>query len=444
VSGRPYDWQPLAEADPLPGDPDAIYDHAMYLRKAAAEMQQQVDVLHKMVANEGCLAGDYATGLQIKATDVAKKLDPVAARYSTVSGCLFGWQSELADFQASTLKVLARAQDAAARRARDPNAPPLPPNFRYEFFDMLGTDQTQALDPATEDLLAARKELATILAAAADRDRYWGNKISDAIDDKLADGFWDHIHSFVEHHAEQLEQLTNQLGLLTSGLGLAAIWFPPLLLPTLLLAGGIAATHTLMAAEGEGSWFDVGLDVAAMASFGAGKALSKGFEGILDATRGAAARAAEREAVEGVQLETAATREAAERVLADPTSSELEQQSASLDLARVDRQVERAGKEAVRGVLEAPKAAATRVQAFFHGAEDDAQLSNTAKRLASEHAGDPAVEYAARNLRKMTWAGRANFTTAATLDVGDKVTNSLSGSYRGFKARSKIAVGWLE
>jgi hypothetical protein len=41
-----------------------------------------------------------------------------------------------------------------------------------------------------------------------------------------------------------------------------------------------------MAAEGEGSWFDVGLDLAALASFGAGKALSKGLEGALDATRG--------------------------------------------------------------------------------------------------------------------------------------------------------------
>jgi hypothetical protein len=444
VSGRPYDWQPLAEADPLPGDPDAIYDHAMYLRKAAAEMQQQVDVLHKMVANEGCLAGDYATGLQIKATDVAKKLDPVAARYSTVSGCLFGWQSELSGFQASTLKVLARAQDAAARRARDPNAPPLPPNFRYEFFDMLGTDQTQALDPATEDLLAARKELATILAAATERDRYWGHKIGDAIDDKLADGFWDHVHSFVEHHAEQLEQLTNQLGLLTSGLGLAAIWFPPLLLPTLVLAGGIAATHTLMAAEGEGSWFDVGLDVAAMASFGAGKALSKGLEGVVDATRGAAARAAGREAAEAVQSEGTAIREAAEGVLADPASSLAEQVDANTDIDLVERTADRAKESAIRDVLEAPEATARKVHEFFAGAKDDAHLINTAKRLAAGHKGDPAVEYAARNLRKLTWAGRSNFATAVTLDAGDKITNPLSSSYRGFKDRSKIAVGWLE
>jgi hypothetical protein len=309
---------------------------------------------------------------------------------------------------------------------------------------MLGTDQTQALDPATEDLLAARKELATILAAATERDRYWGHKIGDAIDDKLADGFWDHVHSFVEHHAEQLEQLTNQLGLLTSGLGLAAIWFPPLLLPTLVLAGGIAATHTLMAAEGEGSWFDVGLDVAAMASFGAGKALSKGLEGVVDATRGAAARAAGREAAEAVQSEGTAIREAAEGVLADPASSLAEQVDANTDIDLVERTADRAKESAIRDVLEAPEATARKVHEFFAGAKDDAHLINTAKRLAAGHKGDPAVEYAARNLRKLTWAGRSNFATAVTLDAGDKITNPLSSSYRGFKDRSKIAVGWLE
>ncbi|HEX3613909.1 MAG TPA: hypothetical protein VHU88_19635 [Sporichthyaceae bacterium] len=308
---------------------------------------------------------------------------------------------------------------------------------------MLGTDQTQALDPATEDLLAARKELATILAAAAERDRYWGHKIGDAIDDKLADGFWDHVHSFVEHHAEQLEHLTNQLGLLTSGLGLAAIWFPPLLLPTLVLAGGIAATHTLMAAEGEGSWFDVGLDVAAMASFGAGRALSKGLEGIVDATRGAAARAAEREAVESVQLESAATREAAERIIVDPASSDLELRTARSELFEIDGYARQAGEAAARDVLEAPEAAASRVHEFFAGAKDDAHLVNTGKRLASGHVGDPAVEYAARNLRKVTWAGRGVFAAATTIDLGDKGANQWSASYRGFKDSSKIAVGWL-
>ena len=57
------------------------------------------------------------------------------------------------------------------------------------------------------------------------------------------------------------------------------------LLVTVLEYASVAGTmalligHSALATTGDGSWLDVGLDIAALATFGAGKALSSAAEG---------------------------------------------------------------------------------------------------------------------------------------------------------------------
>jgi hypothetical protein len=441
LTGRPYDWAPLAESDPLPGDPDAIHDHAMRLRNAAAEMTSQVNLLRRMAATEASLAGAYATALTAKATDVAKKLDPIITRYATVSACLLGWAPELADFQGATLRVLAQAQDAAARRARDPNASPLPPLFEHLVFNPLGAGERTQLDQATAQLVAARHDLERILAEAAERDRHWGHRIADAVDDKLTDGFFDHLHSLVEHHAGMLEKFTEWAGYLTSATALVAIALPGLNLALLGAAGAITATHLLLAAEGEGSWWEVGLDTLALASFGGGKILSKGLEHLAEHTRDAAAQAASREAAEQFRH---TTEESIQKVLTDPASTTAERNAARRSYFHMDDGAAAVGQDAAQRVLEAPESTASVKQAYLAGAKDDARTINTITRLLGEHPGDQAVETAARNLRKLRWAGRTNVASATAIDLADKAAGQWSDSYGSFKERFKVAEGTLK
>src|ERR1700733_11278448 len=50
VTFRPSDWAPLADSDPLSGDPEAIFDEAARLRRLAAGMTDQVARLRRVGA----------------------------------------------------------------------------------------------------------------------------------------------------------------------------------------------------------------------------------------------------------------------------------------------------------------------------------------------------------------------------------------------------------
>jgi hypothetical protein len=63
VSFRPVDWAPLAQFDPLPGDPDAVFDEAARLRTMAAGITDQVARLRQVGAEES-LIGASVTELR--------------------------------------------------------------------------------------------------------------------------------------------------------------------------------------------------------------------------------------------------------------------------------------------------------------------------------------------------------------------------------------------
>lgn len=48
--GRPWDWQPLADSDPVPGDPAGISAEAARLANAAELIAGQAAMLHKIAA----------------------------------------------------------------------------------------------------------------------------------------------------------------------------------------------------------------------------------------------------------------------------------------------------------------------------------------------------------------------------------------------------------
>ena len=49
---RPVDWAPLAAADPLPGDPEAITQEANRLALLGAEMRDQAARLRRIGADD--------------------------------------------------------------------------------------------------------------------------------------------------------------------------------------------------------------------------------------------------------------------------------------------------------------------------------------------------------------------------------------------------------
>ena len=106
-------------------------------------------------------------------------------------------------------------------------------------------------------------------------------KISGASHDSLADSWWDQFKQEIGAIADNLKTIATIIGYVATACAiLAVILTGPLALVFLLIAGGLLLTelgiHTILAATGNGSWVDVGLDIFALATLGYGSILDAG------------------------------------------------------------------------------------------------------------------------------------------------------------------------
>ncbi len=168
--------------------------------------------------------------------------------------------------------------------------------------------------------------------------------------------------------------MTTGLGWVATAAAIAAIFVPGVnvLVWTavgLTVASGLS--HTMLAATGNGSWVDVGLDVFALVTFGMGLAAARGLQGAQQAARAAAATEAGDRAVALV------------RSGVNARSLPLHQISATRQIA--ERQVHRV-----------PLASASRLQAFFVGGTNEARLLNDTTAMAIRHSGAPGMAEALR------------------------------------------------
>jgi len=110
--GRPpgYQWQPLGlDADPVPGDPQAIRAEAAHLKQVASTINGQIAAMRK-IASDNTETGQHAEKIRSTALDLAGSLQKVATRYTAVSSALSGWVPELEQAQALSIRALNQAE----------------------------------------------------------------------------------------------------------------------------------------------------------------------------------------------------------------------------------------------------------------------------------------------------------------------------------------------
>jgi hypothetical protein len=277
---RPSDWSPLAASDPVPGDPVQISKEAAYLASTAQEIEGQVARLRAIANGHSVEKGLHVEKLQSASSDVADNLDKVVGRYQKTSAALSAWVPELDYAQSQSLKARAQAQDAAARqRANQPivrpsNYQPTPQDTQQD------QARASALNTANSDLAAARAMLDAATSYRDQKGRDTRNKIENAIDDGVHDSWWDKFKGFIGQYASWIANICTVLEILALVLAVVCLFIPGLnIVDALLLAGfflTLAATvgRGVLAATGNGSWLDFGLDVLALLTFGASKILS--------------------------------------------------------------------------------------------------------------------------------------------------------------------------
>jgi len=446
---RPPDWAPLAGADPLAGDPEEIATEAGRLNAMAAEMAWQVRTLKGMGADTH-LAGDYAVALRTSATDVAAKLEKVIHRYSEAARCLSAWAPELEEFQRTTFNLLLRAQEVERTAGRDIHSDLVTPGLAaYQQFHATGAGD------APPELALLSRELEKVLEEAEARGRFWAHQIAEAIDDELTDGFWDHIHGWVENHKEQLEKYTSRLGWVATVAAIAALAVPGLnvavlgvgLLDVVVVGSGatLLATHGVMAAEGQGSWWEAGVDAVGLASFGYGRfVLGKSLGRAAEVTKEAGAEATGQEAAQRFITQT---REEAMQTFANKSATATAKFDAGQSLYTLDGDAAQVGYNAAQAAREAPESEAGLFQRLAAGSKEDANALEGANRAVAEHPGNQAVEGAAAEVRRIAAKGQKNWAFAAGLDGSDKTLNTYwAGSYRDFKEKALFThgIGWLQ
>jgi hypothetical protein len=333
---RPADWAPLADRDPIPGDPERVRAEARRLGAVADEITGQVAQLKRIAAADG-LEGDYVQTLTDGSTKLADSLSKVTGRYREVSVALTTYVSVLEAAQAESLRIRQRARDAEAERLKQqnlmnavvvpPEPQPLPADAdatqqaandkaaqdRTDLMEVAGRHR-RAMESAEGEIERARTDLRKVEGQRDDAADAAARRIKEGSDDEVKDSWWDNVKDWIHKNSGWISEVTKILGYVGVAVMVLCLFVPGL---NVLAAAGIAlsvaslAGHTALALSGDGSWADVGLDVLALATFGVGRVAVGGVKAAQAAARSAGAVKAGRVAANDAKALTSAARSAA-------------------------------------------------------------------------------------------------------------------------------------
>ncbi|WP_181801674.1 hypothetical protein [Streptomyces shenzhenensis] len=294
MSGRPRDWHPVADSDPIPGDPDQVAALGRQLRKTAEELERQIRNL-KAVSRLDAWDSKAGKEFREKAKGNVKKLEAALKRYDSAADALGsrvteiggGYQDKLHANYTNYATDLNRAQeiaDAALKDAKDADGRK---GAAQRSLDVLTGDAKEDKKKLEKQRDAAGGEIATarekINQAKEIRDRA-AKRACDAIDnvishDSLKDGFWDKFDNWVAGIGKWTGEIATWLGVASLVIG----WIPIIGQALAGLLGSLAMILTLVStlatiiqfARGDAGWMDLGMAVAGFLMMGVGKAFSK-------------------------------------------------------------------------------------------------------------------------------------------------------------------------
>ncbi|MDN3268473.1 putative T7SS-secreted protein [Streptomyces sp. MA15] len=283
---RADEWVVIGErTDPVPGDPEEVAKLGRELRKTARSIRKQADEI-RALASVDQWRSKTAREFRSEAEDAEGKLRKAMKRYDAAADALGEkvsdggpskeYASELHRAQRMADKALRAAQDADDERKASAGAlDRLPGDTPDDDPQRKKLEKRQ--EAATAALERAKKQLETAKTVRDATARRTRDSIRHAIDhDGLRDGTWDKAKDWVHDNAGWMKTALDVAGWVATVCGTLALmvgWIPVLgtalagALGTVALAATLfsLAGHTLLAVAGEGSWFDVALDVVGSA-----------------------------------------------------------------------------------------------------------------------------------------------------------------------------------
>ncbi|MFF3615998.1 hypothetical protein [Streptomyces sp. NPDC002580] len=297
MAGRPHDWHPVADSDPVPGDPDRVAALGRQLRKTAEEIDRQIRNLKAVVDVD---AWDNKSGKEFreKAKGNVKKLEAAFKRYDTAATAIGsevvevggGYQDKLHAGARNYASDLNRAQeiaDAALKDAQDADDRKGAAQRSLEGLSDKGKEKEEAdkdrkvfeeeRNAAGDEIDAAREKIDAARKIRDDAAKRACRSIDVVINhDSLKDGFWD---TLVNDIAEAMSYIATVCGILSLVVG----WIPVIGQALAGVLGSIAMIATLInfvatfvqVLQGNAEWMDLGIAALGFLLMGVGKGFSK-------------------------------------------------------------------------------------------------------------------------------------------------------------------------
>lgn len=288
---RPRDWSPLADQDPVPGDPDEVARLAARYAATAGAIRTAVDNLRRIHDSPSDWSSPAGSAFRERLGDTATSISAAYQRYQRTGEALAGYAPELRSAQDIADRALRTAQQAAHEAAQaqqnvDHANAQNPPDTAQAHAHGIRLDQANGtIEDARRQLDRAREDWHQAGRRAAAR-------IEDvSAHDGLKDSLWDDFLGVMQQIADIAGKLSAILGIVATICAFVPFLQPfAALFATLALIVGVIAlvADSTLYASGKGSLSDVLWDIAGVISFGGGRAFTMTARTLLRGARGLA------------------------------------------------------------------------------------------------------------------------------------------------------------
>lgn len=268
----------------LPGNPGIVSDSAASYRGTASAIEDAATRIRSLASESATAKSEAVRALSENAGDLADRLEKLHERYAVAGSALTVYADALATVKERSRANAIRYNDALAaqRHAEERIAHyvamqrSLHDAEQMEYAAERVTFWIKERNDARVDVQEAinrHNQIEHDRDGAADAAK---DQIKDVIDsDGLNDSWWDNVKGWVAENAEFLKTLKDALGWIATGLSLLSFVFPVLAPFALAAAALTAGLSLLLAASGEISWLEFGLDALALVTAGVGAAAGK-------------------------------------------------------------------------------------------------------------------------------------------------------------------------
>lgn len=308
-----HEWAVLGEAsDPVPGNPETVATLGRALRQTANAIERQAGEI-KALSSVDAWKSKAADAFRDEAGEAEGKLRKAFKRYDAAATALGSevkegletneFASELDRAQKLADKALRAAQEADGEHKSSTKALDGQPKNTPDD-DPLTKQLTGKKDAAEAALKQARADLDKAKDIRDEAAKAAAKSIRHAINnDGLKDGTWDKFKDWVHDNADIISKVADIAGWIATACGTLSLlvgWIPVIgqalagILGTIALIATVVSlvAHLMLALAGEGSWFDVAMDVVGLATFGIGRGALAGAKAASSGTKSMARSAA--------------------------------------------------------------------------------------------------------------------------------------------------------